>query len=505
MSKNPYKLIEKSNKAFNLFLSSFNDYENFIESSNKNDSDILYIINSILKLTIDNQNQIKNLDNRISAISENIKVNENLIQDIDSNISLLNEKTDLHFTDFVNNIDNSTNNINNQIKLSKESIEDSIKFFNISSNNKLTGTFSDMENFLKYNFDDVVGLINQNNSEFGDKFDDVVGLINQNNDNLNNHCSAISEKLIHLSESNNHISNSLDLINNHYKNARLSFFKGYEDNLKNFLDTDFLFNFCYFNNIEFLSYSPEENLLLFKTKEGIIIGSNNHVWTIREIYGLNEYIIPILYNLEDFVVFDIGMNRAYASLRFANFDNCSAVYGFEIDNYTYSKALDNISYNPQYINKIHTYNFGLSDKDGIVNLYYLDGFDGLNTMIPDFLNQGSALNDFQDKVCVKKVNVKRASDVLSNIIQSDKITSNIVLKIDTEGAEYKIIRDIIDSGLIDKIDIIVGEGHIFSNKDFKRDLLSSGFKIIKFDVVKSTYDFAFVKEKFFNFWPLLEV
>ena len=332
------------------------------------------------------------------------------------------------------------------------------------------------------------------------KFIDIVDSIKGNHDEFRHQIAdLLNDNYVKF---NNDFKHSFEIFNNHYKNCREYFFNGNENLLKKNLDTDFLFNFCYFNNIDLISYSPEENTLLLKTNEGIILSTNNHVYTIMELYGLNEYMIPILYKFDDFVVFDIGMNRGYATLKFANFDNCSAVYGFEIDQLTYSKALDNISLNPHLSDKITTFNFGLSDIDEIVDLYYYDGFDGLNTMMHDFLESSSALRHYKDKVDVKKVEVKKVSKIIREILLEGDIKSKIVLKVDTEGAEYKIIGDLIYSGLIEKIDVIVGEGHIFSNNDFKEDLLNLGFKIVKFDMDEATYDFAFVKEEHFNYWPL---
>ncbi|RPF52474.1 hypothetical protein EDC42_0002 [Methanobrevibacter gottschalkii DSM 11977] len=52
--------------------------------------------------------------------------------------------------------------------------------------------------------------------------------------------------------------------------------------------------------------------------------------------------------------------------------------------------------------------------------------------------------------------------------------------------------------------MIIGEGHIFSDNDFKEDLLNVGFKIVKFNRGEATYDFAFIKSDYFNYWPLLK-
>ena len=294
----------------------------------------------------------------------------------------------------------------------------------------------------------------------------------------------------------------LNISNKNYVECRKYFFKGYEDLIKPYMDTDFLFNICYFNDIEFLSFSPNENRILLKSKEGIIFATNNHFWTIMEVYGLNEYSIPQLYSFKDFVVIDIGMNRAYATLNFANYENCSAVYGFEIDKSVYDVALYNINLNPNIKHKISSFNIGLSDSDELVDLYYIDGFDGINTMIPEFASIQPDLKS-NASVKTKNVQVKKTSPIINKIISKVNADSKIILKIDTEGAEYKIIGDLINSGLISKIDVIIGEGHIFSDENIIDKLVNIGFKIVKMNKSELTYSFALVKEEYYDFWHLI--
>lgn len=302
-------------------------------------------------------------------------------------------------------------------------------------------------------------------------------------------------------DNNVKLSKLVEIEDNKYKESRKYFFNGYEPILKEYLDTDFLFNLCYFNNIKFLSYSPKENKMILKTDDGIVLGTNNYFWTLMEISGLNEYIIPQLFYFDDFVVFDIGMNRAYASLKFANFPNCSKVYGFEIDEFTYQIALDNIKLNPKLKNKIKTFNLGLSDDVETVDLYYIEGYDGLNTMMADFRNIQPSLKHFKDKIKVKQYDVKIASEVISDIIKSDNITEKKILKIDTEGAEYKIISSLLKSGILTQMDVILGEGHIIGDNDFNEDLLNIGFVPIMLKMEKTTYSFAYVKKEYYKFWP----
>ena len=342
----------------------------------------------------------------------------------------------------------------------------------------------------------VVGLDSSVNS-LKIKCDGVADLIN-------NQSEIIKKSISSQNKVNDNLMKAVTLFNRNYDDCKNYFFNGHEDELKEHFNTDDLFRLGYFNDIKFLSYSPKENRILLKTKEGIVLSSNNRFYTLKEVIGFNGYSIPQLYQFEDFVVFDVGMNRAYASLWFANFENCSGVYGFEIDDYTYEKAIDNIALNRNLSTKIKTYNFGFSDKDEDVTLYYLDGCDGLNTMISDFTDIQYELKNNKDKLKTKVVQVKKASSVLLDIIEKNNIKSNIVLKIDTEGAEYKIINDLIENGVLDFVDIIMGEGHLFSDESIVNELLNLNFKLIKLDEYPFTYDFAFVKEQYFDKWLLRE-
>lgn len=375
--------------------------------------------------------------------------------------------------------------------------------------------------------DNLKSDLSNKNNEISSLKNEIFILSNNKNNNLNH--DEIINKLNNLSKDNVKLNEKLDLINQtnlelkqnnniginnklndfleiqlkEYEECRKYFFNGCEDILKEYMDTDFLFNICYFNEIELLSFSQKENRILLKTKNDIILSTNNHVWTIMEVYGLNEYSIPQLHLFDDFVVFDIGMNRAYATLNFAKYKNCSRVYGFEIDENTYDIALDNINLNPDIKNKIIPFNLGLSDCDDIVDLYYIEGYDGLNTMIPEFTNVQPSLKYNEGTLKTKTVEVKKTTPILKELINKLNPNSKIVLKIDTEGAEYKIIGDLIHSGLISKIDVILGEGHIFSDEDFRNDLINLGFKVVKMDEGRFSYSFAMVKEDYYKFWPLI--
>lgn len=203
------------------------------------------------------------------------------------------------------------------------------------------------------------------------------------------------------------------------------------------------------------------------------------------------------------------MNRGYSSLRFASFYGCKKVFGFEIHPKTYDMALYNFKLNKTLSKKIYTFNFGLSNRNSEMDLYYLNGADGISTTKLDFTNISNEWKLKKDKIKTQKVNVKKSSEIINKIINEEKINSKIVLKIDTEGSEYDILTDLIESNIINKIDIIIGEGHVISDmKDFSKDLFERNFIEVENTLtnpeIDQCYDFVYIKKELIDVWDLNE-
>jgi len=295
------------------------------------------------------------------------------------------------------------------------------------------------------------------------------------------------------------LNRAIETFNKNYDICKGYFFNGDED-LYQMMNTDDFFQMCFFNNIKIISHSPSENRIYLETEDGIKLMTNNRFYTIKEIYARDGYSAPQLYQFKEFVVFDVGMNRGYAALKFANYDSCKAVYGFEINQETYDFALKNLDLNPNLAHKINPYNFGLSDKNGEINMYYLQGFDGITTTELEFTNLQSEWLKGKKQMKIKKAKIKEASTIISDIIQKDNINSNIVLKIDTEGSEHKIIDNLINNDVLDKVDLIMGENHLLG-EDLDEKLV--GFKnISKTFHTDIMYSFCYVKDTYFKPLPL---
>ena len=156
--------------------------------------------------------------------------------------------------------------------------------------------------------------------------------------------------------------------------------------------------------------------------------------------------ITMLLN-EEVVVVDFGMNIGVASLFFATKEKVKAVYGYEAFPDTYQQALDNFAMNETVINKIHPYNFAITmeegDRDIVVshtstasrNIYSTD----------------------ESKTKVKLI-CKSAKSVLKEVADTYPNTK-LLIKCDTEGAEFDIFQSIGETDLLNRVDAIIMEYH----------------------------------------------
>jgi hypothetical protein len=98
------------------------------------------------------------------------------------------------------------------------------------------------------------------------------------------------------------------------------------------------------------------------------------------------------------------------------------------------------------------FNYGLSDKECKVTVDY-------NPELPGGMSTN--VNKFKDKDYEKEtLSLKVASSIIKPILKKHK-RNKIILKIDTEGSEYAIMRDLKEHNLLNKIDCIMLEWHKF--------------------------------------------
>jgi len=451
--KNPLNFIRKANTTFNVYLGNYRRIDTFLNSYERNQEKTDAFLKAFLDIYGENQEKTNKF---IDKYEHNQEKTNKFIDKYEHN----QEKTDAFLKAFLD--------------IYGENQEKTNKFIDkYEHNQEKTNKFID-----KY----------EHNQEKTNKFIDKY---EHNQEKIN----TFMDSYVSIREN---LKTAIETFNQNYDICKGYFFNGDENSFE-MMNTDQFFQMCFFNNIKLLSYSPSENRIFLETEDGIKLVTNNRFYTIGEIYARDGYSVPQLYQFKEFVVFDIGMNRGYAALKFANYDSCKAVYGFEINQETYDFALENLNLNPELANKIKAYNFGLSDKDDEIDIYCLPGSDGITTTELEFTNIQSEWLKGKEQMNIEKAMIKEASAILLDIIKKDNINSNIVLKIDTEGSEHKILDNLIDNDLLDRVDLIMGENHLFG-EDLDEKLVA--FKnISKKFYTDNIYSFCYVKDKYFKKLP----
>lgn len=183
-----------------------------------------------------------------------------------------------------------------------------------------------------------------------------------------------------------------------------------------------------FNNINlfktFVSSLNDEFVIV----DGIKFLNNDTIPVLLEYFYDHPYFDdkPEIYtNMENRIVIDIGGNIADTSLFYAK--RGATVYAFEPIPPVYDIAIKNIELNPNLKNKIYYYNKAISNKKGIINIFY-QGLYG-----------SSGATSFKNKEINEKV-YEIESLTINDVIKNLNIAPDI-LKIDCEGCEYSIIKN----------------------------------------------------------------
>jgi FkbM family methyltransferase len=251
------------------------------------------------------------------------------------------------------------------------------------------------------------------------------------------------------------------------------------------------------NHIRYIRRDPRSDRLILKTSEGTYLASDRYFWILYEVFCCHIYAMDNKYfDVYPFVVFDFGANRAYASLFFAQQPNCLKVFGYEPDKETFDFAQYNLSLNRLLAQKIELFNYGLGSENKTVDLYKIDGRDGISSLNPD-LNAAISKQD-KGKMQKKSINIKKVSEEVQRVINSYKDDDNLkfILKIDVEGAEYEIFEDLCENGIISKFDLIVGDSH-HGLKPIEKSL-EPDFELVHYSENNNCQGFLFEKKESWN-------
>ena len=201
---------------------------------------------------------------------------------------------------------------------------------------------------------------------------------------------------------------------------------------------------------------------------------------------------------------DVGAHKGETIKYFAKFLNIGNVYAFEPNKIIYQKLLNNIS---KLEKDVNCFNIALGDKDEIKALNILNEsssstINNLNKSSKYYKRKNKIINLFStnQEISKKNVEVKTLSSFMDNFI----LKNQVILKIDTEGYEYKILKGLSKKHL-ERIDFIYIEHHydLMIMKDYKfsniNDFLKNNNFNLSFKIrmnFRKTFEYIYKKEKY---------
>lgn len=206
----------------------------------------------------------------------------------------------------------------------------------------------------------------------------------------------------------------------------------------------------------------------------IVDGIQFEVQQVGSLFVIDEIFAERLYDLrvdENLVVLDIGMNVGVATLYFASRNRVKQVVGFEPLQETFLQARHNISLNKALEGKIEIVQAGVSDFQGEVEVPAVAAGSAVFSTDKDFIQTIG----HQAKTTVK-IQIMPIQDIIKDLVQRYP-DNRILLKLDCEGEEYKIINKILQENLFKHIAVIAMEWHFKGFDSLCSILENQGFSV----------------------------
>lgn len=192
------------------------------------------------------------------------------------------------------------------------------------------------------------------------------------------------------------------------------------------------------------------------------------------LFVIDEIFAEKLYDLrvnEDIIVLDIGMNVGVAGLFFATRQNVKKVIGFEPLKETYLQAKQNIGLNQALTHKFDIIQAGVSDFKGQVDVPAVGAGSAVFSTDQDFIQTIG----HQTSTTVK-IDILPIHEIVDDLVKQFPDTG-ILLKLDCEGEEYKIIDKLLEKDLFKYISVIALEWHFKGFDSLCNILESQGFSV----------------------------
>jgi len=269
----------------------------------------------------------------------------------------------------------------------------------------------------------------------------------------------------------------IESLKNSIKNPNIKIIPLFEECNEKYKSLNYVTKTLKPKGFEVLKFDADTEEVIFSNGNLNIYTDVQYPWIVGEIFAEDIYKFQTNLDLtKQYSVLDIGANRCYASIYFAQKDWVKDVYAFELVPQTVEIAQKNLELNPKYSSKIKLYPFGLGKENTTVTIEMLPHRDGCNTIENNFFD--NYMPQEHGKGIPQVCEIKKTSEVISKIVEENSL-DNIIFKIDAEGAEYDIIEDLSENypQIFDKIAILVGDTHLGFER-FYDFLPKDKFKIV---------------------------
>lgn len=190
------------------------------------------------------------------------------------------------------------------------------------------------------------------------------------------------------------------------------------------------------------------------------------LYILHEIFVVGDYdLLPCLPT----VLLDVGANVGFSSIFLAGSVPDLLVEAFEPVAVNYRKAMRNIAANPTVAPRVCLHNVGLYSHDSTVSMTSESARRGRSSIAID--RRKHAIGPVEEV----KATVRCASDVVREV-KAKYPDRSIAIKMDCEGSEYPVVRQLYESGALRLAGVYLMEWHRGTSDgegpDLLRDLFS---------------------------------
>lgn len=176
------------------------------------------------------------------------------------------------------------------------------------------------------------------------------------------------------------------------------------------------------------------------------------------------------------VVFDVGMNIGDSVVFFSRMENVEAIYSWELVEETYEFGIQNINLYAKSDIKINCFPYGLADRNQESEIDYYRGATTGMSLLDEHNTKVAEDYGVLDSRCKIRVKCKKCSDEFISVFnQFNSCNYNYVLKLDCEGAEFSIIKDLMLSGMLSMFKVVIIEWHYGEKKKIIDELNKAMF------------------------------